>query len=112
MQTQNYEEARRYFLNNARHGWKYIESFIVSKKMFERILKDDFLREAVNQIGKYADSRKLPRTNVRIKGYPIIVSSGYTLTYGVIVLLYEDKYGEGVMKLLMKNILSTISLNK
>ncbi len=39
MQTNNYEEARRYFNNNAQYGWKHIESFIVSEQMFERLLK-------------------------------------------------------------------------
>ena len=39
MQTNNYEEARRYFNNNAQYGCKHIESFIVSEQMFERLLK-------------------------------------------------------------------------
>lgn len=55
MQTNNYEEARRYFSNNAQYGWKHIESFIVSEQMFERMLKDDFPRGSVIQLGKYAD---------------------------------------------------------
>jgi hypothetical protein len=104
MQTNNYEEARRYFANNAQHGWKHIESFIVSEQMFERMLKDDFPRGSVIQLGKYADPRTLPRTNVRIKGYPIIVSSGYTETYGVTYIMYEDTFGEEVMRLLGKNV--------
>ena len=104
MQTNNYEEARRYFSNNAQYGWKHIESFIVSEQMFERMLKDDFPRGSVIQLGKHADPRMLPRTNVRIKGYPIIVSSGYTQTYGVTYIIYEDKFGEEVMRLLGKNV--------
>ena len=43
MQTNNYEEARRYFNNNAQYGWKHIESFIVSEQMLERMLKDEYL---------------------------------------------------------------------
>ena len=112
MQTNNYEEARRYFSNNAQHGWKHIESFIVSEQMFERLLKDDFPRGAVIQLGKYADPRTLPRTNVRIKGYPIIVSNGYTVTYGVTYIVYEDDFNEEVMGLLGKNISSTTRLSK
>ena len=104
MQTNNYEEARRYFSNNAQHGWKHIESFIVSEQMFERMLKDGFPRGAVIQLGKYADPRTLPRTNVRIKGYAIIVSNGYTETYGVTYILYEDEFKEGLMDLLARNI--------
>ena len=103
MQTNNYEEARRYFSNNAQHGWKHIESFIVSEQMFERMLKDDFPRGSVIQLGNYADPRTLPRINVRIKGYPIIVSSGYTQTYGVAYILYEDEFKDEVMGLLRKN---------
>ena len=112
MQTNNYEEARRYFSSNAQYGWKHIESFIVSEQMFERLLKDDFPRGSVIQLGKYADPRTLPRTNVRIKGYPIIVSSGYTDTYGVTYILYEDKFCKEIMGLLDKNISSTKRLNK
>ena len=104
MQTNNYEEARRYFSSNAQYGWKHIESFIVSEQMFERLLKDDFPRGAVIQLGKYADPRTLPRTNVRIKGYPIIVSNGYTLPYGVTYIMYKDEFGEEVMGLLSTNI--------
>lgn len=104
MQTNNYEEARRYFNSNAQYGWKHIESFIVSEQMFERLLKDDFPRGSVIQLGKYADPRTLPRTNARIKGYPIIVSSGYTETYGVTYILYEDEFKDEVMGLLVKNI--------
>ena len=104
MQTNNYEEARKYFNNNAQYGWKHIESFIVSEQMFERMLKDDFPRGAVIQLGKYADPRTLPRTNIRIKGYPIIVSSGYTETYGVTYILYEDEFKEELMDLLAHNI--------
>lgn len=112
MQTNNYEEARRYFSSNAQYGWKHIKSFIVSEQMFERLLKDDFPRGAVIQLGKYADPRTLPRTNVRIKGYPIIVSSGYIETYGVTYIVYEDDFNEEVMGLLGKNISSTTRLNK
>lgn len=108
MQTNNYEEARRYFSNNAQFGWKHIESFIVSEQMFERMLKDDFPRGSVIQLGKYADPRTLPRTNIRIKGYPIIVSSGYTETYGVTYIMYEDEFGEELMGLLGKNKSSSI----
>ena len=72
--------------------------------MFERLLKDDFPKGSVLQLGKYADPRTLPRTNVRIKGYPIIVSSGYTETYGVTYILYEDEFKEGLMDLLARNI--------
>ena len=104
MQTNNYEEARRYFNSNAQYGWKHIESFIVSEQMFERMLKDDFPRGAVIQLGKYADPRTLPRTNIRIKGYPIIVSSGYTETYGVTYILYEDEFKDEVMGLLAQNV--------
>lgn len=104
MQTHDYEEARRYFSNNAQYGWKHIESFIVSEQMFEIMLKDNFPRGAVIQLGKYADPRTLPRTNVRIKGNPIIVSSGYTLPYGVTFIMYEDGFGEEVMGLLGKNV--------
>ena len=104
MQTNNYEEARKYFSNNAQYGWKHIESFIVSEQFYERLLKDDFPRGSVIQLGKYADPRTLPRTNVRIKGYPIIVSSRYTVTYGVKYILYDDEYGEEVMGLLRKNV--------
>ncbi len=104
MQTNNYEEARRYFSSNAQYGWKHIESFIVSEQMYERMLKDDFPRGSVIQLGKYADPRTLPRTNVRIKGYPIIVSSGYTKTYGVTYILYEDEFKDEVMGLLRKNV--------
>ena len=43
MQTNNYEEARRYFSSNAQYGWKHIESFIVSEQMLERMLKDEYL---------------------------------------------------------------------
>ena len=39
MQTNNYEEARKYFSSNAQYGCKHIESFIVSEQMFERLLK-------------------------------------------------------------------------
>ena len=112
MQTNNYEEARRYFSSNAQYGWKHIESFIVSKQMFERMLKDDFPRGSVIQLGKYADPRTLPRTNVRIKGYPIIVSSGYTETYGVTYIMYEDKFGEEVMGLLSKNCSRSINISE
>ena len=108
MQTNNYEEARRYFNNNAQHGWKHIESFIVSEQMFERMLKYDFPRGSVIQLGKYADPRTLPRTNVRIKGYPIIVSSGYTLPFGVTYIMYKDEFGEEVMGLLRNNCLRNI----
>ena len=104
MQTINYEEARRYFSSNAQYGWKHIESFIVSEQMFERMLKDDFPRGAVIQLGKYADPRTLPRTNIRIKGYPIIVSSGYTETYGVTYILYEDEFKDELMGLLAQNV--------
>ena len=104
MQTNNYEEARKYFNNNAQYGWKHIESFIVSEQMFERMLKDDFPRGAVIQLGKYADPRTLPRTNIRIKGYPIIVSNRYTETYGVTYILYEDEFKDEVMGLLRKNV--------
>lgn len=104
MQTNNYEEARRYFSSNAQYGWKHIESFIVSEQMFERMLKDDFPRGSVIQLGKYADPRTLPRTNVRIKGYPIIVSSGFTQTYGVTYILYEDELKDELMRLLEKNV--------
>ena len=110
MQTNNYEEAIRYFSSNAQYGWKHIESFIVSEQMFERMLKDDFPRGSVIQLGKYADPRTLPRTNVRIKGYPIIVSSGYTETYGVTYILYEDEFKDEVMGLLRKNVSLNISL--
>ena len=71
--------------------------------MFERMLKDDFPSGSVIQLGKYADPRTLPRTNVRIKGYPIIVSSGYALPFGVTYITYDDKFGEEVMELLSKN---------
>lgn len=104
MQTNNYEEARRYFSSNAQYGWKHIESFIVSEQMFERMLKDDFPRGSVIQLGKYADPRSLPRTNVRIKGYLIIVSSGYTETYGVTFITYEDEFNKESMHLLSMNI--------
>jgi len=104
MQTNNYEEARRYFSSNAQYGWKHIESFIVSEQMFERMLKDDFPRGSVIQLGKYADPRTLPRTNVRIKGYPIIVSSGFTQTYGVTYILYEDTFKDEQMDLLAQNV--------
>lgn len=43
MQTNNYEEARKYFSNNAQYGWKHIESFIVSEQFYERLLKDEYL---------------------------------------------------------------------
>ena len=104
MQTNNYEEARRYFSSNAQYGWKLIESFIVSEQMFERMLKDDFPRGSVIQLGKYADPRTLPRTNICIKGYPIIVSSGYTETYGVTYILYEDEFKDELMGLLAQNV--------
>ena len=112
MQTNNYEEARRYFSTNAQYGWKHIESFIVSEQMFERMLKDDFPRGSVIQLGKYADPRTLPRTNVRINGYPIIVSSGYTETYGVTYIMYEDVFGEEVMRLLGKNCSRSINISE
>ena len=104
MQTHDYEEARRYFSNNAQYGWKHIESFIVSEQMFERMLKDDFPRGSVIQLGKYADPRTLPRTNIRIKGYPIIVSSGYALPFGVTYILYEDEFKDELLFLLSHNI--------
>ena len=110
MQTNNYEEARKYFNNNAQYGWKHIESFIVSEQMFERMLKDDFPRGSVIQLGKYADPRTLPRTNARIKGYPIIVSSGYTETYGVTYIMYDDKFGEEMMGLLKSNVSKLITM--
>ena len=111
MQTNNYEEARRYFSSNAQYGWKHIESFIVSEQMFERMLKDDFPRGSVIQLGKYADPRTLPRTNVRIKGYPIIVSSGYTLPFGVTYITYDDKFGEEIMGLLKSNVSNNLNVN-
>ena len=43
MQTNNYEEARKYFNSNTQYGWKHIESFIVSEQMLERMLKDEYL---------------------------------------------------------------------
>ena len=110
MQTNNYEEARKYFNNNAQYGWKHIESFIVSEQMFERMLKDDFPRGSVIQLGKYADPRTLPRTNVRIKGYPIIVSSGYKKTYGVTYIMYEDEFNEDTLHLLSMNTSENFSI--
>ncbi len=68
------------------------------------MLKDDFPRGSVIQLGKYADPRTLPRTNVRIKGYPIIVSSGYTLSYWVTFIMYEDKFKDELVDLLAYNI--------
>ena len=108
MQTNTYEEARKYFYSNAQYGWKHIESFIVSKQMFERMLKDDFPRGSVIQLGKYADPRTLRRTNVRNKGYQIILSNGYTLPYGITYILYKDEFGEEVMGLLSMNISKSI----
>lgn len=83
MQTQNYEEARRYFLNNAQHGWKYIEAFIVNEKMSERMPKENLPGGSVIQLHT---SKSYRRTNVLIKGYPITVSNGYTKPCGVTYL--------------------------
>ena len=86
MQTQNYEEARRYFLNNAQHGWKYIETFIVSEKMFERLLQDNLPGGSVIQIKTNNIEQS---TKIRIKGYSIIVSSEFYFPFGIKTMKFE-----------------------
>ena len=111
MQTNNYEEARTFFMNHSQHGWKHIESFIVSEDMLERLLKDNLPIGSVIQLEpNNVDPRTLPRTNIRIKGYPIIVSKGYTLPYGVTYIQYKDEFDEEVLGLLGKSVSIKIAL--
>ena len=43
MQTNNYEEARTFFINHSQHGWKHIESSILSERMVDILLEKVFL---------------------------------------------------------------------
>lgn len=91
MQTQNYEEAKRYFLNNAQHGWKYIEAFIISEKMLERLLQEDLPGGSAK---RKQTSIIDPGTSIHIKGYPIIMSREFNLPFGIKTIkfeLYRDK---------------------
>jgi len=106
MKTQNYEEAKRYFTNNAHYGWKYIDCFVMNKKLYELLKEDNSIRigskieleEGVKHQCPY------PRIKETLNGYGIILIDPPFDDYTIEYIKYDSSISESLTELLHYNI--------
>lgn len=106
MNTNKYEEAKKYFINNATYGWKYIDCFIMNETFYKELKQDKTMsfgyRIELTE-GKRNQS-SYDRLKSTIHGYGIILVNSYTEGYSVDFLKYNNEIDKRLELLLKHNI--------
>lgn len=114
MQSNDYQEVKRFIENNARYGYAHIDYFIVSVSFYRKIVfeKSNTLKPRI-QIQKDIDrSSKIPKALFGFCGYGLVVSRGFTETYGVEIVKYHHEQDEAIQHLLAHNYTDVLELRK
>lgn len=106
MITNNYEEAKKYFMNNVQYGWKYIDCFVMNEKLYTELKSDMSLRlgsrieldEGVKNRSPYV------RLNSTLNGYGIILINPDIRDYSIDYIVYNRTIDERLAQLLNYNI--------
>jgi hypothetical protein len=112
MQTNLYREAKQSLVNNARHGWKYIDFFILSPQMFEALLQEkDTLKGGRRVLLEEGEriSYKGVFINGSVFGYPVMVCKGFDEPYGVVCVQFQQAHEARHQHYIERNISDTIN---
>ena len=75
MKTNNYEEAKAYFINNAHYGWKYIDCFVISENLYKTLKNDQSIKigSRIELEEGIKNRNEHPRIKSTLNGYGIIL---------------------------------------
>lgn len=106
MRTVNYEDAKEYFINNARNGWKYIDCFVMDYKLYKALKEDNTIRIGSRiELEEGIKHRCLyPRIKAKLNGYGIILINPDFEEYSIDYIKYNSPIDELLTQLLNYNI--------
>lgn len=105
LQTNDYQEAKEYFERNCQYGWQHIRAWIVSPQFYTMYFKDKVKAPgAVIRLAPMEDYvEAIQGVNHTIKGYKMIVSTGFSEEFGVCYIA-DRGLSEAASKLLEQNV--------
>ena len=106
MQTNNYEEAKAYFINNAHYGCKYIDCFVMCETLYKTLKNDQSIKigSRIELEEGIKNRNEYPRIKSTLNGYGIILINPNSEEYYIEYIKYNSPINENLTQLLLYNI--------